>query len=107
MSITVRKVAWHDTLGVFLGFRHGQPVWSKVTTASQGPKGGELAPTFLDLDDFRAYLKAELGPEGQDVKEQVESIAAGVRVREFVRTLGAPYEGASSAECVEAGMTGW
>lgn len=106
MSVTVRKVAYHEDKGVFLGVRNqGELVWSKLSpdiTASQ------RAPTFLDLDDFKAYLRMELALEGRpEVQDVVNHAATGVRVREIVREFGAPYEGASSEECVEAGMPGW
>ncbi len=93
-AMTVRKVAYHDTLGVFLGVHDGIPSWSK-----RGPTDGtEKAPTFLDYEEFvRLYSTA---------KDPVPPLEA--RMVEVFPNLVAPNAIAVSSEEVKnSGLPGW
>lgn len=56
MTVMILKVAYSEAKGVFLGVKDRKLVWSK----DPGLTGDELAPTFIDREDFRRYLEREL-----------------------------------------------
>ncbi len=105
-TMTIRKVLYSERFGVFLGIKDRKAVWSKIAAELTGR---ELAPTFLDNDDYVRYVNKEL-----NLDEDKKVIMADwymydpdVRMREVLQHYGADTSVASMQECVGAGIPGW